>query len=154
LHAVGVSPTLGLREQIRKWPAMPSKRNSMLLIILFSTACRSVTTLDGERLGVRSEALRDYVEDVFRRQNRVSSQIAFALDDAQASPELLDELEAADRAILGACATLNEVAARRRDGRAAGWVRGSRAAHEAPDCERAVEHARSVLAGNEALDER
>lgn len=102
--------------------------------------------MEGERLGVRSDALRDYVEDVFRQQNRVSSEIAFALDDPDASAERLDALESADRGLLGACATLNEVAARRRDGRAAGWVRGSRAAHQAPDCERAVEHARAVLA--------
>lgn len=124
---------------------MPTRRHAVLLVLLLSTGCSSVTTLDGERLALGSDALGDYVEDVFRRQNRVASDIAFALDDPEASPSRLEALDVADRGLLDACAPINEVAARRRDEVPVGWVKGSRAAHAAPDCERAVDRARAVL---------
>src|SRR5690554_3682800 len=39
--------------------------------------CAPITTLEGERLALRSPEFRDYVEQVFREQNRVASELTF-----------------------------------------------------------------------------
>lgn len=106
--------------------------------------CGSVVTLDGERLGVRSDAFRDYVERVFREQNRVATALAFALEDER-DPERLDVLESAEAALLDACAGLNEIAALRRDGDRLGRLRALDAARAAPACERAAAEAEALL---------
>jgi hypothetical protein len=108
-----------------------------------------VTTAEGERLRVASPEYRDYVEAVFRAQNRVASELAFALEDAPIPPvEPSDRaLAAAESRVLAACERLNEVAARRRDEERAGLRRGIAAAREAPRCEAATRAAEAVLAG-------
>lgn len=109
-----------------------------------ASGCAPVTTLDGERLSVRSDAFADYVEDVFREQNRVATELAFALEDER-DPERLDLLEAAEDGLFAACANLNALATARRDGERMGPLRGLSAAREAPECERAAADARAVL---------
>lgn len=111
--------------------------------------CAPVTTLDGERLPVRSEAFADYVEQVFREQNRVATELAFALEDS-ADPARLDALETAEDALFAACADLNAMAAARRDGRRMGAFRALAAARQAPECERAAAHARAALDAEDA----
>ena len=92
-------------------------------------------TADGERLSLRSADFRDYVERVFREQNRVADAVAFALD----APGTEDrELAAAERELLGACAGVNELATARRDQRRLGMRASLRAARSVPDCERAT----------------
>jgi len=111
---------------------------------VLAAGCAPVTTLDGERLAVRSEAFADYVERVFREQNRVASELAFALEDT-VDPARLDVLETAEDALFAACADLNEMAAARRDGRRMGAFRALAAARQAPECERAAARARDAL---------
>jgi hypothetical protein len=111
---------------------------------LLGAACTPLTTLDGERLSVRSDAFADYVEAVFRDQNRVATELAFALEDAD-DTDRLDALERAEEALLAACADLNAVASARRDGERMGPLRRLSAARQAPDCERAAADARAVL---------
>lgn len=107
--------------------------------------CAPVTTLEGERLRVRSDAFANYVEQVFREQNRVASELAFAIEDA-ADTERVDVLEAAEEALLDACAELNQLAAARRDGERLGLFRSLGAARGAPDCECAAAAASRVIA--------
>ena len=109
-----------------------------------AAGCAPVTTLDGERLAVRSDAFAAYVERVFREQNRAATALAFALEDA-ADAALLDTLESVEEALLDACAGLNALATTRRDGGRTGAVRGLGAAREAPRCERAPADAWRIL---------
>lgn len=110
------------------------------------SGCASVTTAGGKTLRVRSDAFAAYAEGVFREQNRIASRLAFALADLdETSGPRYDSLTSAEDALLDACAGLNDVAARVRDGRNAGALRGLRAAREAPACERAATAAKAVL---------
>jgi hypothetical protein len=108
-------------------------------------AC-AVTTADGTRLGLTSDEFRSYIERVFRDQNKVASDLAFALDDATASGgSAPPELTAAEDAMLRACAGVNELATSRRDQEDLGVRRSASAARSAPDCERATRAAETAL---------
>jgi hypothetical protein len=109
-------------------------------------ACAGVSTADGERLPLASAAFRDYVERVFREQNRVADELAFALE-APGSPRA--ELVAAEGELLEACESINELATARRDQRRLGIRNGVRAARTVPACERATRAAEEELAGSE-----
>jgi|KBSSwiStaDraftv2_1062776.scaffolds.fasta_scaffold1232442_2 hypothetical protein len=102
--------------------------------------CAAVTTADGQRLGLTSAEFRAYVERVFRDQNRVASDLGFALEDRD-DPALA----AAEEQLLAACAGVNELATLRRDAQSPGVRRGSAAAHTVPRCEQATREARSTL---------
>lgn len=113
--------------------------------VLFAAGCSAVETIDGERLGVRSEAFADYVESVFRRQNAVATELAFALEAEELDTPRYARLESAEVALLDACAGLNEIAAGRRDRQEVGGLRALRAARRTPDCERATREAEALL---------
>jgi hypothetical protein len=95
----------------------------------------AVSTAGGERLRLDSAEFRGYVERVFREQNRVADELAFALE---VPGEPGDALAAAEDALLAACAGVNELATARRDERQLGLRRSLRAARTVPDCERAT----------------
>ena len=102
--------------------------------------CAAVTTADGQRLGLASDDFRAYVEKVFREQNRVASDLGFALEDGDVAG-----LAAAEDALLAACAGVNELATLRRDDRRTGLKRGAEAARTVPQCEQATLAARAAL---------
>jgi hypothetical protein len=112
---------------------------------LATVGCAAVTTADGERLRISSDEFSAYAERVFREQNRIASQLAFALADADRGGSRYVALAAAEDDLLDACEGLNEIAARRRDGQRPGALRGLRAAREAPACERAAVAAMAAL---------
>lgn len=123
-----------------------------VLLLLASTAaltllagCATVETVDGEELRMTSAEYRAYVERVFRAQNRVASDLAFALEEAPDEPAELAIL-AAEARLLEECASLNEIATRRRDDERAGLRRGAAAGRAAPRCEDATRDAEAVLA--------
>ncbi|HET7607631.1 MAG TPA: hypothetical protein VFL84_03065 [Gammaproteobacteria bacterium] len=103
-------------------------------------------TAGGQRLKLRSAEFRDYVERVFREQNRVADALAFALE-APGSPDA--ELAAAEQELLAACAGVNELATARRDQRRLGLRSSVRAAKSVPDCERAALAAEARLSRKE-----
>ena len=103
--------------------------------------CASVSTADGEKLGLASAEFREYVERVFREQNRVADAVAFALE----APGRHEALEAAEQELLAACAGVNELATARRDQERVGMRAGAQAARTVPDCERATRAAESRL---------
>jgi hypothetical protein len=113
-------------------------------ILVLETACVSVTTLDGERLTAPSNEFRAYVEAVFREQNRVATDLAFALESS-ANPAEQDEIEAAEGELIVACASLNEIATERRSGSELSRQRQIDAAKSAPQCERATQAAAVTL---------
>jgi len=109
--------------------------------------CAAVTTADGNRVAFGSDEFRAYVERVFRDQNKVASDLAFALEDSDAvNGAESSDLASAEDALLGACAGLNELATSRRDEQRLGLHRSAQAAREAPDCERATRAAQAALA--------
>ena len=109
------------------------------------SAC-AVTTADGTRLGLASSEFRAYIERVFRDQNKIASDLAFALDDATASGGAAPPaLAAAEDALLQACAGVNELATSRRDQQNLGVRKSASAARSAPDCERATRAAQAAL---------
>jgi hypothetical protein len=93
-------------------------------------------------LSLRSGEFREYVERVFREQNRVADAVAFALD---APGEQDAQLAAAEQELLAACAGVNELATARRDQRRLDMSDSLRAARSVPDCERAARAADARL---------
>jgi hypothetical protein len=115
-------------------------------LILLAAGCAPVTTLEGERLSMSSEAFRAYVESVFREQNEVATQLTFVLEDEGLTDTDYDALDAAEAALLSACEGLNEIATARRDRRDLGKLEAARAARRAPQCELAARAARATIA--------
>jgi hypothetical protein len=109
-----------------------------------ASAC-AVTSVDGERMSVRSDAFADYVESVFRRQNEIATELALEIEDERAGNDRYAALEDAELDLLTACRGLNELAEARRDGERAGGPAALRRARLAPDCERATNVAAAVL---------
>lgn len=122
---------------------MPFARLAAVSPCLLLAGCAAVTTLDGQRLGLSSEEFRGYVERVFRDQNRVADELAFALEGPGAEAT---DLAAAEAQLLAACAGLNELATARRDERRLGLRRSVSAARSVPQCESAARAAEGALA--------
>lgn len=115
------------------------------LLGALSAGCAAVHTADGRRIGVATPAFRSYVETVFREQNAVGTELAFALEDGTGG----SDLAAAEDALLAACAELNRLAAAERDGRRLPNAERLHAARSAPECERAAAAARVALAAED-----
>jgi hypothetical protein len=117
-------------------------RGGLLLgVTLVCNGCATVTTVDGERLALTSNEFANYVERVFREQNRVADALAFALEGAAGRADLMQ----AEQSLLTACAGVNELATARRDGESLGFRRSAANARSVPECERAAQEAARVL---------
>jgi hypothetical protein len=113
--------------------------------VLAAAGCAgAVTTAAGERLTLTSPEFRAYVERIFREQNQVATQLAFAIEDREAGAAAAS-LEAAEQSLLTACAGLNELATARRDEQDLGVLQQAQAARQAPLCEDAIGTAREAL---------
>lgn len=123
---------------------MLARHAGLLAAALILSGCAAVSTADGQRLPLTSAEFRAYVERVFREQNRLTDELAFALEDAVAPAT---DLAAAEQALLEACAGVNELATARRDDRRLGMRRSTAAARSVPGCEQASRVAADTLAG-------
>jgi hypothetical protein len=125
---------------------MRSARLASSLVLLAVAGCAAVQTVDGERLALTSPEFRAYVERVFREQNRVATEVAFALETpgVEQAPLLGGE-----QRLLEACAGVNELATARRDERPLGARRSLAAARTVPSCEETT-RAVAALLTNEA----
>ena len=149
------------------------KRAPLLAATLALQGCAAVSTAGGEELALRSPEFRAYVERVFREQNQVADELAFALEaaPARAEPAAADagrdargratqaragmpDVEqrreqlpeaVAEQALIAACAGVNELATSRRDGQRLGLKKQMAAARSVPDCERATQSAVALL---------
>ena len=132
----------------RQWRPRFSRVRGILsafALTLVSAGC-AVTSLEGRRMPVKSDAFADYVEAVFRHQNDVANVLVLTLDAADSGSNDYASLEDAELALLDACRGLNELARSRRDGEPIGGIKAFRRARQAPDCERAADAAASLLA--------
>src|SRR5262245_7672577 len=118
-------------------------RSLAACLLVSLSGCAAVPTADGQRLRLGSDAFREYVERVFREQNRVADAVAFALEAPGAQDA---ELAAAEQELLAACAGVNELATARRDQQRLGMRSSARAAKSVPDCERAARAADARVA--------
>jgi hypothetical protein len=125
---------------------MRSARLLSSLALLALAGCAAVQTVDGERLALTSPEFRAYVERVFREQNRVATEVAFALEAPGAAQA---QLSAGEQRLLEACAGVNELATARRDERPLGARRSLDAARMVPTCEETT-RAVAALLTNEA----
>lgn len=114
---------------------MAFARPVVVCALVCLSGCAAVSTADGERLGLASAEFREYVERVFREQNRVADEVAFELEAP--GPQRAD-LAVAEQELLAACEGVNELATARRDERRLGMRSSVRAARTVPDCERAT----------------
>jgi hypothetical protein len=114
----------------------------LLAATLACPGCATVTTVDGQRLGLTSAEFASYVERVFREQNRIADALAFALEGEAAGRADLME---AEQSLLTACAGVNELATARRDGEGLGLKRSAANARSVPACERAAQAAARLL---------
>jgi hypothetical protein len=120
---------------------MKGTRARLLVATLALQGCAAVPTADGAELALRSPEFRAYVERVFREQNRVADELAFAIEAAPARAEPA----AAEQALIEACAGVNELATARRDDRRLGPRKRLAAARSVPECERATQSAAALL---------
>jgi hypothetical protein len=93
-------------------------------------------------LRLTSPEFRAYVERVFRDQNRIADELAFALE----GPSSDAALARAEERLLAACAGVNELATARRDDAELGVRASVRAARTVPGCEDAARAAAAELA--------
>ena len=110
---------------------MTASRSLFPLLALFAGCASSITTLDGRDLSLNSTEFREYFEAVFRDQNDVATQLAFAQSD---SDDSADWLELEDD-LFAACAGLNELVLARANARVISPGRQARLAATAPNCE-------------------
>jgi len=124
-----------------------TRMRSLLLILTLGGASGgcAVTTAGGDRLGVRSADFAAYVEEVFRRQNAVATELSLALDSESLDSALFEALDQAELALQAACRGLNVLAEQSRDGEPPGGLGALKRARQAPECERAAD------AGEQAL---
>jgi hypothetical protein len=125
---------------------MLARHAVLLAAALVLPGCAAVSTADGQRLALTSAEFRAYVERVFREQNRLADELAFALEGAVAGSA---DLAAAEQALLDACAGVNELATARRDETRLGMRRSTAAARSVPECEQASRAVAAALASAE-----
>ena len=112
-------------------------------LALLAGCAGTITTDDGQALRIASPDFRDYLERVFREQNRLAMVLAFAQEESGGNDyERLVELE---DDLLVACAALNELAAARRDDRTLSLRAQARLAATAPQCESTTRQAQRAL---------
>jgi hypothetical protein len=110
------------------------------------TGCAAIATPDGERLRLTSVEFRAYVERVFREQNRVADEVAFALEASDPPPGLAD----GEERLLAACEGVNELATARRDERRLTLRHSLSAARTVPRCEQTTRAVAESLASARA----
>jgi hypothetical protein len=133
------------RSLIRRREPMLLRRIAPWSAVLLAGCATAVTTADGQRLKISTPEFRAYVEGVFRAQNRVATDLGFALEDAADGSREAATLSAAEDTLLGACADLNELATLRRDDRHPGLGLRLDTARSAPRCEAATRDAERAL---------
>jgi hypothetical protein len=106
----------------------------------------AVELANGRHIPLNSKEFEDYVEYVFKYQNRVADELAFALVDADVTDAKAQmDLEQAEANLQTACSGINELATARRDGQRISVRRKLEFARQVPDCEQAATVANGVI---------
>ncbi len=85
-----------------------------------------------------------HAEDVFRRQNKMTSEILM-MSEEDVDEEKYSQLLRAEQNLQAACKLLNEYAVRERDGLETGFVFKREVKNSIEMCEKSIEEAKSVL---------
>lgn len=117
---------------------------SGIVIVTCLTGC-AITSVDGDRMRLKSDRFADYVETVFRRQNEISIEMASEIDDEGLTSARYSMLDTLDRQLLVACRGMNELARAKRNAEPVRGLGGLKRARGAPDCERATNEAAAAL---------
>jgi hypothetical protein len=107
-----------------------------------------VKTMDGDLIRTTSSEFNDYAAQVFRLHNKVTTDLAYALDEIEFSnseDSAFQELINADDRMLNACSAVDEVAIARRDGEKVSLKQLNTAARFIPDCEKATLEANKLI---------
>jgi hypothetical protein len=108
---------------------------------------------DGNRIRTTSAEFSDYAARVFRLHNKVTTDLAYTLDEIEFSGEsngAFSRLIDADDRMLQACSAVDDVAIARRDGDRVSLRQLNRAAKFIPDCEKATLDAAKLIAAMES----
>ena len=113
----------------------------LLHLLLMLTGCViSHPAQDGKN----TLSFSEYVEDVFRRQNNIVSEILIIIeDDADETDHA--ELIRSEQNLQEACKLLNEYAVRERDELTMGLIFKRKVKNSVAGCEKAIENAESLL---------
>jgi len=117
----------------------------MVLWLTLSLSACAVTSVDGDRMQPRSDVFSAYVEEVFRRQSEIATELTLALDTEAPDGDRYIALEDAELELLTACRGLNEMAQRRREGDDIRRMGALKRARQAPECERATRNAAALF---------
>jgi hypothetical protein len=106
----------------------------------------AVSSQDGQRMRLKSDAYADYVEQVFQHQSEISTELAFVLADEDPDSPRFARLEDAELDVLDACRGLNELASAQRSGTRPGGFAALKQSRQVPECELAADAAATALA--------
>lgn len=110
------------------------------------SACITTKTADGRRLLTGSDQFRLYVEQVFRRQNRVTNDLIYLLPEIeQSDAKLFFRLVEAESDMLESCGHLNTLAASYRDNRNPGLIKRIKMSRTAAECDSATQNTQTLL---------
>ncbi|MGZ8136804.1 MAG: hypothetical protein ACXW1W_07515 [Methylococcaceae bacterium] len=99
-------------------------------------------------IGVKNQSREDiahYVEDVFRLQNNMTSEVMMLIENNDINNP--DKLLQAEQQMQQMCKPLNEYVSREVDGLKNGFFLRWRLEESAKDCEQAAQHVKSLLIG-------
>lgn len=92
-----------------------------------------------------ASAFARYAENVFRRQNNVTSEIMTLTADEFADPARYELLLKSEKNMHGACALLNDYAERVQEGKESGWYYRTQVAAAVKACDHATQQLESLL---------
>ncbi len=114
----------------------------LLVLLLLPTAGCAISSDSG--YWRKTFSFEQYAEDIFRRQNQITSRILMLSEDG-VEVENMDDLLEAEQELEDACQLLNEYAVRERDGVAMGFLFKRKVQNSVEDCEDAIHDVESML---------
>lgn len=135
-----------MKLQMAKWlKDLACTQRLMVLLIAAALSGCTVPFFSGYGgNGQTQEQFALYVENVFKLQNSMTSQI-MALTDSEDKPANFDALLQSEQRMQKKCEALNEYAARDSEGLSTGLLLKNRVAQSAKDCETAAKEVQALL---------
>ncbi len=119
---------------------------SVAAFCIVSSGCITTSTADGRRLFTASGQFRLYVEQVFRRHNRVTNDLIYLLPEIeQSDAALYSRLTQAESNMLKSCRHLNKLATSYRDDRKPGYFKRMKMSRSAAQCDRSTQATQTIL---------
>jgi len=116
----------------------------LILLAMIMTGCASPFSAGYGAHGLSRDEFARYVEEVFRFQNRMTSEVMMLLPTDE-SGSSHDDLLLAERQMHEVCASLNEYAVRESEGQRIGLFLSRNLEKSAVDCEQAALRVQALL---------